>query len=137
MLVPDAGLLELTLEFPKSDRISTRNTRSYRQGCHLLLVDVLEDVLEATVVSLQNCVLGAEVKRIFLLESISHAAPGESSNGLISVVHAHANTTSGEFEDIISGGGTAIVRCENNLEFARLLHNEISGSVLFLKRKIR
>ena len=35
---------------------------------HLLLVDLLKDVLESAVISLQNCVLGAKIKQIKMME---------------------------------------------------------------------
>lgn len=45
-------------------------------------VDDLEDVLEATVVSLQDGVLGAQVQRPLLLQSIDEAGTSEGLDGL-------------------------------------------------------
>ena len=47
-----------------------------------LLKNILEDVLEAAIVGLQNSVLGAQVERPLLANSILEAAVGKSSDGL-------------------------------------------------------
>ena len=49
---------------------------------NLPLINLLEDVLEASIISLQNSVLGGHVKRPLLLEGILHATVGESIDGL-------------------------------------------------------
>jgi len=59
-----------------------------------LVINGLEDVLEGTVVALQDGVLGAHVQRIASLQSKMKAAMGEVLNGLISIVHAQSHTRS-------------------------------------------
>lgn len=49
---------------------------------YLRLEDLLEDVLEAAVVSLQDGVLGAEVERPALVEGVLHAALSKPLDGL-------------------------------------------------------
>lgn len=48
-----------------------------------LLKDILENVLESAIVSLQDGVLGAHVERPFLLDGVLEAAVSESSDGLL------------------------------------------------------
>lgn len=48
----------------------------------LLLEDLLEDVLEAPVVGLEDGVLGAHVQRPLLLDGILEAAVSKSTDGL-------------------------------------------------------
>lgn len=50
------------------------------QGWLLLVVNLLKDVLEATVVLFQNGVLRAEIERPFLGKSILEAAVGKTSD---------------------------------------------------------
>lgn len=45
-----------------------------------LLIDLLEDVLEAAVVALEDRVLSAQVQRIVAVESVLEAGMGESLN---------------------------------------------------------
>ena len=58
------------------------NTSSFELRLVLSVVDALEDILEATVVSLQNGILGAQVQRPLLLQSIDEASASEGFNGL-------------------------------------------------------
>ena len=58
----------------------------------LLLVDLLEDVLEAPVVLLEDGVLGAEVHRPAFQQSHLEGAVGEVPDGFIRVVHPHRYT---------------------------------------------
>lgn len=59
----------------------------------LLLVDLLEDVFEATVVLFQDGVLGAEVQRPAFGQGHLEGAVSEIPDGLVRVVHSHGNTT--------------------------------------------
>lgn len=59
----------------------------------LLLVDLLKDVFEATIVLLQDGVLGAQVQRPAFGQTHLEWAVGEVPDGLICIVHPHGNTT--------------------------------------------
>merc|ERR550539_546232 len=91
----------------------------------VLIVDLLEDILEATVVSFKNSVLGRHVTRIISGESILHASVGEAIDGLIGVVHAHQDTWSWEVEHFEICGLRSILRLEGHCEFAGHLGAEI------------
>lgn len=110
VLVPDTGSLILSLV--------------------VLLVDGGEDVLEATVVTLEDGVLGGQVQGPLLLESILEARVGKVADGLVSVVHAHNDTTRLlEVEDLVALLLTRGISVgHGNLTRAR--DNEISGAVL-------
>lgn len=60
----------------------------------LLLVDLLEDVFEATVILFQDGVLGAEVQRPAFGQGHLEGAVSKIPDGLVRVVHSHGNTTS-------------------------------------------
>ena len=94
------------------------------------LVDLLEDVLEATVVSLEDSVLGGQVAGVVASESVLHARVGEASDGLVSVVHAHEDTSALEVEHLELGGVASVSRGEGHGELAGSLGAEIGGSVL-------
>lgn len=53
----------------------------------LLLVSLLENILEKTIILLKNCVLGRKLKWHFSVQSVSHARLGEGLNGSLSVEH--------------------------------------------------
>lgn len=55
------------------------------------LVDVLEDVLEAAVVLLEDGVLGAEVQRPAFDQGHLEGAVRKVLDGLVRVVHPHGN----------------------------------------------
>ena len=110
MLVPNASGLVLSLE--------------------VFVEDLLEEVLEATVVSLQDCVLGAEIQGPLLLKSVFEATLGKSKDRLVGVVHAHGHPTAWEVEDGIGDVGTAVLRGEGDLQVASTLHHKVSCLVL-------
>lgn len=112
VLVPDLGLLEL--------------------GLVLLLVDLGEDVLEATIVLLQDGVLGREVKRPSLLQGVDEARVGELTDGLIRVVHTH-HDTSGTLEVInLESLLLSILGSVDHLELSGA-NNNVGGTVLVSK----
>ena len=65
----------------------TKTKRIDREGriakCDsLLLVDILKDVLEPSVILLEDCVLGAHVERPALHQRILEAGMGKARDGL-------------------------------------------------------
>lgn len=59
----------------------------------LLLIDFLKDVFKATVVLLEDCVLGAEVERPGFGQRHLEGAVSEVTDGLVRVVHAQSYAT--------------------------------------------
>jgi len=111
VLIPDTSLSEFSLV--------------------LFFIDYLEDILEVSIVSLKDGVLCREVERNLTINSVFEARVSELFNGLISVVHAHADTTTNgiveNFHDLLLA---TILRSEDNLESTSFLDLEISSSVL-------
>mmetsp|Transcript_18322 Transcript_18322/g.24471 ORF Transcript_18322/g.24471 Transcript_18322/m.24471 type:complete len:322 (-) Transcript_18322:405-1370(-) len=110
VLVPETGSLELRLV--------------------VLLVDLLEDILEAAIVALEDRVLGGQVARVVPVQGVLHAGVGEAVDRLIGVVHAHHHAGGGEVEHVELGGLRAVLRSESHGELARNLRTEVGGSVL-------
>ena len=57
----------------------------------LLVVDILEDVLEGSVVLLEDGVLGGHVERVSTVQGVFEATVGKVLDGLGRVVHAHGD----------------------------------------------
>jgi hypothetical protein len=106
------------------------DTSGFELSLVFSFVDDLEDVLEATVVSLQDGVLGAQVQRPLLLQSIDEAGTSEGLDGLVSVVHAHKDTTVLEVEDFNVLGLRSVGGSEGNFEFSGAVNNQVGGFVL-------
>lgn len=110
MLIPDALLLELLLIGG--------------------LVDLLEDVLEAAIILLQDGVLGAHVQGERLAQRELETGMGKSGDGLVGVILCLRNTASVlEFENLnflrfATFGG------EDQLQSAIALEDKVLGSVL-------
>lgn len=63
-------------------------------GCvDSLLIDLLKDIFEATVVFLEDGVLGAEVQRPGFGQRHLERAVSEVADGLVRVVHAQSHAT--------------------------------------------
>jgi len=75
MHVSDSILFKLGLEL-----VPSNNERLGRND--LLLVNLFKDVLESTIILLQNGVFGAQIKRPFLHEGIVETRLSEPSDGL-------------------------------------------------------
>jgi hypothetical protein len=93
------------------------------------LVDLLEDVLEPSVVALQDGVLGAQVQGNPLVKSHLERRVGESNDGLISVVHGEGNTGTLVVEDL-DGGLLPLLGGVDELDRALTRDNEVLGLVL-------
>jgi len=111
VLIPDTKILELLLV--------------------LSSIDSSEDILEETIVLLEDGVLGGEVEGPLLHEGILEARVSETSDGVNGVVHGHTATTlSREVEDLGGGGLGTISGGELDLEATRLLSDEVNSLVL-------
>jgi hypothetical protein len=110
MFIPDLLLLELSLI--------------------LLLVDLLESILESTIICLEDGVFGGQVKRILSSKGKFKAAMSELLDTLISIIHGKANSTLSfilvDFHSLLS----AVVSLEDNFKGSRLINYEICGLIL-------
>lgn len=110
VLVPDTLGLELVLE--------------------LLVVDFLEDVLEATIVTLEDSVFGRHVERVVLLEGEGKGGVGKTADGLVGVVHGETDTRSLEVKDGLRGRRGAIGGGEGELKLAGAGEDDVGGLIL-------
>jgi hypothetical protein len=102
-------------------------------GLVLGVVELLENVLEAAVVLLEDGVLGAHVQRQLLVEGQLERGVGEAGDGLVRVVlrlgHAAALL---ELEDFNLLGLAALGR-EDHAQLARAGQHAVLGAVLVAK----
>ena len=98
----------------------------------VLLVDLLEDVLEATIVFLQDSVLGAHVQRQVLHQGHLEAGVGKATDGVIRVVLGLGNTTAWVVEDL-DGLGLAVGGGVDQLELTRARDHPVGSTVLVTK----
>ena len=102
-------------------------------GIKFLLVvgleDLLEDVLEAAIVLLQDSVLGAHVERKALSQGKLETGVGKAANRLIGVVLSLGNTTAREVEDLDSLGLAALGGVDE-LKLARPRDHTVGSTVL-------
>jgi len=110
VLVDDAGGLVLVLE--------------------LLVVDLLEDVLEAAVVDLEDGVLGGEEEVALLGETHKKGAAGKVRDGGISVEHGKSNTRALEVVHGHADDLTTLLGSVDKLDLASLRNTHLSGLVL-------
>ena len=94
---------------------------------------MLENVLESSVILLEDSVLRGHVKRIVPLESELETAVSESFDTLVSVIHSHTDTTfSFVFVDFHCLFGSVISR-KDNLKLSWFVNSKVSGFVLITK----
>lgn len=95
------------------------------------VVQLLEDVFESTVVLLQDGVLGRKIQWVVALDGKLEAAMGKLVDGLVRVIHTQQDTRAFELENFhCLNFSCFVVWLKRDEEFARLLHNVISGPVL-------
>lgn len=94
------------------------------------VVELLEDILEATIVLLEDGVLGAHVEGKALVKSQLERGVGEASDGLVGVVLGLGDTTTVlELEDLNLLGLTTLGGVDHG-ELARAGQDSILGAVL-------
>jgi len=96
----------------------------------LLVIDGLENILESTVILLQDGVLGGHVEGIVSVKGIFEAGVGESRDRFVGVIHTNTDTTSGVLKDIVDFLLGSVRGDEVDFEFASLLSDKVSGLVL-------
>mmetsp|Transcript_23346 Transcript_23346/g.41461 ORF Transcript_23346/g.41461 Transcript_23346/m.41461 type:complete len:385 (+) Transcript_23346:275-1429(+) len=128
-----AGGLEGLSNHVVDETVLVPNAELLEGGLVLGLVDLGEDLEEATVVRLKDGVLGGKVERPLLLNGVLEAGEGESTNGLLGVVHAHGDTGGVELIDLVLHGFRSISGGEGHLKLSRAGDTEIGGLVLVTK----
>jgi hypothetical protein len=96
-------------------------------------IDLLEDILEAAVVFLQNGVLGAHVERQALEERHLEAGMGKARDGLVGVVLGLSDARAVEIEDVQPFRWCAILGREDQLEGSLSGDETVFGAVLIAK----
>lgn len=91
--------------------------------------DLLEDILEAAIVLLQDGVLGAHVQREVLGKSELETGVGEATDRLVGVVLSLGNTAALEVIDL-DGLGLATLGGVDKLKLAGSGDHTVSGTVL-------
>lgn len=136
VLVPDTSGLVLGLELPEkgggawSASGHTSYVRSLGDRDNPLLVNLLENVLEATVVLLEDSVLGRQVKGLLLGESNLEARVGKADNRLLDIVHAHGDTGSLEVKDGVGLRRASVLGGKSHFKLARSVDDKVGGTVL-------
>lgn len=95
----------------------------------MLVVDVLEDVLETTVLGLENSVFGGQLQWQFAVKCLSEADFCKVVDRVISVVHAHHGAWRVVFSDQDSFFG-AIFTCFDHLQFTSSFGDSVSRFLL-------
>lgn len=106
------------------------DTSSIKVLLVLCLVDLLEDVLELSVVCLQDGVLGAHVQGQLLVERHLEGGMGESGNGLGGVVLGLCDTTLGGEVVDLDDLWLAALGSEDHLEGALAGDDAVLGTIL-------
>lgn len=102
----------------------------------ILFIDVLEDILEAAIVFLEDGVFGGHVERHLFGKGHLETAVGKPTDGVVGVVHGKPDTTvGGEVVDLEVLRGTAVSWSEGHFKRPSLVSNEISGAILERERK--
>ena len=103
-------------------------------GVHLRLelleVHLLEDVLEAAVVDLQDRVLRGHVQRVVALDRVVEARAGEAEDRIVRVVHTHRDARGLELHDLPGLRLAAAVRGEGHRERALAGDDHVRRAVL-------
>ena len=101
-------------------------------GFELFLIDLLEDVLEAAVIGLEDGVLGRKVDRPAQVQPVVERGAGEIGDAVIQVVHAHEHARRRGGIDIAFNRG-AVIAHEFHRQLARARKTEVGGAVLVTK----
>lgn len=97
----------------------------------VLVIDLLEGVLELSVVGLQNSVFGRHVQRHLSVQGILEAGMGEAHNRFGSVIHTHGNASfSLVIVDLMGDWLSSVGWGESQSELSLALNLEVGGLVL-------
>jgi len=68
------------------------NLCSFERLLVILFINFLKDILESTILFLQDGILGAEIQGPLLFQGEMEATVRKIANGLIGIVHPHEDT---------------------------------------------
>ena len=131
-----AGPNEVTVPFKRArDHIVDQamlvgQAALFEFGLELGVVHFLEDILEASVIGLENRVLGREINRPVAQQAIVQTRLGEATDRIVEVIHAHGDAGAWIVEHIVFDRRTAVGRGEGHRQLAGARHQEIGGAVL-------
>ncbi len=107
--------------------VSDAETREL--GLELVLVNLLEDILETSVIDLQDRVLGRKVHRILAHGAVVERGAGEIADRIVQIVHRHRDAGAGELEHLLLDH-LAVVAFETDREAALAGRLEVGRPVL-------
>src|SRR6185369_10822541 len=93
------------------------------------VINLLEDVLEAPVIGLENRVFRGEIERPGATQAVIEAGMGEVADRRVQVVHAHGDSRPGEVEDV-EVELLAILADPAHRQLARARHLEVGRAIL-------
>src|SRR6185312_10553786 len=94
------------------------------------LEDLLEEVLEAPVVDLEDRVLAREVDGVLAVERVVEAGAREAPDGLVEVVHRHGDARARRLEHFLLDGRAAPLGREDHLHRAGPVELDLGRAVL-------
>src|ERR1700730_18443556 len=92
--------------------------------------NLLDQILEAPVVDLENRVFRRQVHGIVATQSVIEAGMGKTADGAIQVEHSHDDAGTVGLDDFALDRGAAAGRREHELERAGGWEREIGGPIL-------
>lgn len=107
------------------------NLGSFKLSLVFLLIDFFKDILETTIIGLENGVFGTQVERHLAVKSNTETSMSKTFNGFIGIVHGHTNTTRlFKVENFPLFGLGAISRSIGNFKLTGTRSNKVSSTVL-------
>jgi len=103
---------------------------SFKLSFIIFVIDLLEDILESSIVFLHDSVLSSQVAWEVSLKRIFERFVGKSLDGFISVVHTHQNTWGFKVVNFHTLFSRSVLWGENNLKLTGFIDDSISSSVL-------
>ena len=101
----------------------------FERRLELPVEDFLENILEATVIDLENRVLGRKIEWIAAIERVVHRGAGEIADRVVEIVHRHRYARGRCLEHFVLDG-LAVVAYELDGELALAGEAEVGGAVL-------
>ena len=92
-----------------------------------------KNILKPTIILLQDGILGGHIHRVLPLNSLFKAFMSKTSNGIISVIHAHTDSWFLELEHSEGLFCAPVIWCESHFKLTRSVEYSISSFVLITK----
>ena len=124
-----AGPFERRRDHVVNQAMLIGEAKSLELRSELGVENFLEDVLEAPVIGLQNCILRGEINRVLAQQAVVQRSAREVTDRLVQVVHRHRNASSRELEDFLLDH-RAVIAFELDRQAALAGHLEIGRAIL-------